>query len=254
LQLRKCGVRTSWARILGGFVSPREVVKVLRLRWYVVAVVLLATALGGLQVKHAQPMYQGTSIIVLAPPKEVTAPNKLAAVTPSLAVAGVAVNTSLLDPSQAGQLRQDGVTGNYTITPRNSGTDETPQFNVPSELITVETGDPTTALRGVTVLQTLYARQLVTWQTDQNIDPSIWITAQVLDPPAVQEVLGAHTRGLIGTALLGLGAAFVLPLWLDRYLRSRNRRLRPVRRTRGASGPRIPRLLTRRAARSSSEG
>jgi hypothetical protein len=207
-------------------VSPREVLAVLRLRWYVVAVVLLATALGGWQVKHAQPLYQGSSIVVLAPPKEVTVPNKLAAVTPSLAVAGLAVNTALLDPSQAAGLRQDGVVGDYAIAPRNSGTDETPQYYVPSELITVETGDPAAALHGVTVLQTLYGQQLDTWQADQGIEPSIRITAQVLVPPDVQEVLGAHTRGLIGTALLGFGAAIVLPLWLDRYLRSRTRRTR----------------------------
>ena len=203
--------------------SPREVLAVLRLRWYVVAVVVLATALGGWHVKHAQPLYQGTAIVVLAPPQAATAPNQLAAVTPSLAVAGLAVNMALLDRSQDARLRQDGVVGDYTITPRNNGTDETPQYYVPSELITVETADPATALHGVTVLQTLYGQQLTSWQADQNISPSSWITAQVLAPPGVQEVLGAHTRGLIGTALLGLGAALVLPLWFDRFVRWRAR-------------------------------
>jgi hypothetical protein len=223
-------VRAPSARNLGGFVvSPREVLAVLRLRWYVVAAVLLATALGGWHVKHAQPLYQGTAIVVLAPPQEATAPNQLAAVTPSLAVAGLAANMALLDPSQAARLRQDGVIGDYTITPRNNGTDETPQYYVPSELITVETADPATALHGVTVLQTLYSRQLASWQADQDIAPSSWITAQVVAAPGVQEVLGAHTRGLIGTALLGLGAAIVLPLWFDRYIGSRARRTRRER-------------------------
>jgi hypothetical protein len=214
---------------------------VLRLRWYVVAAVLLATALGGWQVKHAQPLYEGTAIVVLAPPQAATAPNQLAAVTPSLAVAGLAVNTALLDRSEAVRLRQDGVIGDYTITPRNNGTDETPQYYVPSELLTVETADPTAALHGVTVLQTLYAQQLTSWQTDLNIAPSSWITAQVLTPPGVQEVLGAHTRGLIGTALLGLGAAIVLPLWFDRFVRSR------ARRTRRAGGGILRRVIRRGA-------
>lgn len=228
--------------------SPREFLSALRRRWYVVAVVLFATALGGWHVKHAQPLYQGTSIIVLAPPQQVTAPNKLAAVTPSLAVAGLAVNMALTDQSQAATLRQAGVIGDYTITPRNSGTDETPQYYVPSELISVETADPTVALHSVTVLQGIYAQQLASWQTDQGVLPESQITAQVLAPPGVQEVLGAHSRGLIGTALLGLGAAIVLPLWADRYIRSRGR---PARRT---SRPRIARLRVRRPAGSSSEG
>jgi hypothetical protein len=229
-------------------VSPREVLAALRRRWYVVVVVLLATALGGWHLKHAQPLYQGTSIVVLAPPEQVTAPNKLAAVTPSLAVAGLAVNMALLDQSQAAALRQAGVIGDYTITPRNSGTDETPQYYVPSELINVETADPTVALHSVTVLQTIYAQQLASWQTTQGVATESQITAQVLAPPGVQEVLGAHSRGLIGTALLGVGAAIVLPLWFDRYIRPRPRR------TRRTSGPRIPRLRARRPAGSSSEG
>jgi hypothetical protein len=229
-------------------VSPREVLAALRRRWYVVAVVLLVTALGGWHVKHAQPLYQGTSIVVLAPPQQVTAPNKLAAVTPSLAVAGLAVNMALLDQSQTAALRQAGVVGDYTITPRNSGTDETPQYYVPSELISVETADPTVALHSVTVLQTIYGQQLASWQTAQGVDPGSQITAQVVAPPGVEEVLGAHSRGLIGTALLGLGAAVVLPLWFDRYSRSR------ARRTRRTNGPRIPRLRARRPAGSSSEG
>ena len=230
--------------------SPREVIAVLRLRWYVVAVVLFATALGGWHVKHVQPLFQGTAIVVLAPPVQVTAPNKLAATTPSLAVAGLAVNMALLDRSQDARLAQAGVIGDYTITPRNSGTSETPQYDLPSELISVETGDPTVALHSVTVLQTLYAEQLAAWQADQGLDPSIWITAQVLDPPDVQGVIGSHSRALIGTALLGVAAAIVLPLWYDRIVRSRApRRTRRVR----VRVPRIPRLLARRAARPSSE-
>jgi hypothetical protein len=232
-------------------VSPREVIAVLRLRWYVVAVVLFATALGGWHVKHVQPLFQGTAIVVLAPPVQVTAPNKLAATTPSLAVAGLAVNMALLDRSQDARLRQDGVIGDYTITPRNSGTDETPQYYVPSELISVEAGDPTVALHSVTVLQALYNQQLADWQTEQGVATESQITAQVVAPPGVQEVLGAHSRGLIGTALLGVAAAIVLPLWYDRIVRSRApRRTRRVR----VRVPRIPRLLARRAAGPSSEG
>ena len=203
--------------------SPRELLTTLRLRWYVVAVVVALTALGGWQVKHEQPLYLGSSIVVLTPPKEQTVPNALAAVTSSLAVTGLAVNTALLAKSQDARLAQAGVIGDYTITPRNSGTSETPQYELPSELISVETGDPTVALHSVTVLQTLYAEQLAAWQADQGLDPSIWITAQVLDPPDVQGVIGSHSRALIGTALLGAGAAIVLPLWFDQYARRRER-------------------------------
>src|SRR5580693_1307317 len=85
----------------GGTLSLRRVLAVLRLRWYVVAVVMALTALGGWHVKHAQPLYLGTSIVVLTPPTEQTVPNRLAAVSSSLAVTGLAVNTALLDTSQA---------------------------------------------------------------------------------------------------------------------------------------------------------
>jgi hypothetical protein len=197
---------------------------VIRLRWYVVAVVVLVAAVGGLHVKQTKPLYLGTSVVVLTPPKEATVPNKLAAVTPSIAVVGLAVNMSLLDKSQADRLRRDGVVGDFTITPRNSGTDETPQYLLPSELISVETGDPAVALRSVTTLQRLFAEQLDTWQADQGLAPVSRITAQVLVAPGVQPVLGAHSRGLIGTALLAAGASVVAPLWFDRYVRWRERR------------------------------
>ena len=201
----------------------------LRLRWYVVAVVMALTALGGWHVKHAQPLYLGTSIVVLTPPTEQTVPNRLAAVSSSLAVTGLAVNTALLDTSQAARLAQAGVIGDYTITPRNSGTSETPQYQLPSELLSVQAGDPNVALHSVTVLQTLYAEQLDEWQADQGLDPAIRITAQVLVPPDVQGVLGSHSRALIGTALLGAGTAISVPLWFDQYARRRERRGKPFK-------------------------
>ena len=234
--------------------SLREVLAVIRLRWYVVAVVVLLAAAGGWHVKHMKPLYLGTSVVVLTPPKEVTVPNKLTAVTPSIAIVGLAVNMALLDKSQADHLRQEGVVGDFTITPRNSGTEQTPQYILPSELIGVETGDPAVALRSVTILERLFAEQLDTWQADQGLAPATRITAQVLVAPGVQPVIGSHTRGLLGTALLAAGAAVVAPLWFDRYVRWRERsgrkplirRLNPLTRR---LNPLVRRLNPRRSAR-----
>ncbi|HEU5332334.1 MAG TPA: hypothetical protein VFU73_06220 [Actinocrinis sp.] len=204
--------------------SLREVLSVIRFRWYVAVAVLLVTAAAGAWVHHPKPTFVGTCVVVLEPPADPTAPNRLSAVTSSIATAGYMVNLAVMDDSQADALRRAGVVGEYAITPNNNGTAETPQYDLPSEVLTVETGDPKTAVSGVAALEAAYAKRFQDIQAQDGVPKSLWITPEILVPPVAQQVIGSRSRGVIGVGALGLAAMVILPIWYDRWATRRRGR------------------------------
>lgn len=80
----------------------------------------------------------------------------------------------------------------------------------------------------------VYTRHVEQMQTAQQVPAAGRITASVLTSPSVAEVQGAKSRGLAGTALLGLAGGVVGALWLDRYAMSRRQAPAGRRRQTGA--------------------
>ncbi len=204
--------------------SFREVIETVRLRWYVAAVVLLVTCAMGWKVDHPPRVFQATTVLLLVPPPDPSSPNALAAATPSIAATGVMVDTLLSDRTSTAMLRKAGVTGDYSLSPRNNGTVQTPQYTVPAEQLSVTGADPNAVVTSVTRLARVFMEQLDDLQARADVPQSLRITTQVLVQPAVAQVRGSKSRGLAGVALIGLIGVVVLPSWYDRYMRRRNRR------------------------------
>lgn len=204
----------------------QDVLRDLRLRWYLVVAVLLVTAAAGWKVDHARPMFQATAVVALLPPIGPQQPNSLASVTPSVASTGLAVDDFLQSAREIGTLRGSGVQDAFTVAPRNSGTNETPAYTIPSELITVVSADPEAARDEAETLVTAFSAELVSLQSSAAVPAKERITSASLALPAVIELRGAKTRGLAGVALLGMGFAIGLPLWVERRgIRLRRRRV-----------------------------
>ncbi|HEU5429205.1 MAG TPA: hypothetical protein VFU74_20160 [Actinocrinis sp.] len=206
--------------------SFREVIETVWSRWYVAAVALLLTLAMGWKVDHPPRFFQATTILLLVPPQAPSSPNTLAAVTPSIAATGLMVDTILSDSTSADRLRKAGVTNDYSLTPRNNGTVQTPRYSVPAEQLSVTGRDPNAVLTSVTKLSAVFVEELDDMQARADVPVSIRITTQELVPPAVVQVHGSKSRGLAGIAILGTIAIVVLPNWFDRYMRRRNRRAR----------------------------
>lgn len=204
--------------------SLQEVIEIVRLRWYLAAAVLLCMLAAGWFVDHPQRMYEATSVILLVPPKEPTAPNKLAATTPSVAQTGLMVDTILTDATYADRLRAAGVAGDFTLAPRNNGTTEIPKYTVPAEQLTVTGPDPDETVRSVTALAAVFESELAELQARAGVQPAYRITAQELVPPLAAPILGSKLRGLVGVAGLGAMGTVLLPHWFERYVRRRARR------------------------------
>lgn len=228
--------------------SFREVIEMVRSRWYVAAVVLSVTLAMGWKVDHPPRVFQATTVLLLVPPQDPSSPNALAAATPSIAATGLAVDTVLSDGTSTGRLRKAGVTGDYSLTPRNNGTVQTPKYTVPAEQLSVTGPDPNAALTSVTNLAGVFVAELDDLQARADVPRSVRITTQVLVPAAVTPVRGSKLRGLVGVAAIGLIATVVLPTWYDRYMRRRNRRAEDAsasgdgkrRKTRSDASERVP--------------
>lgn len=217
--------------------SFREVIETVRSRWYVAAVALLLTLAMGWKVDHPPRVFQATTVILLVPPQAPNAPNALAAATPSIAATGLMVDTILSDGTSADRLRKAGVTNDYSLTPRNNGTVQTPKYSVPAEQLSVTGSDPDAVLSSVTRLAAVFVDELDDMQARADVPVSLRITTQVLVPPAVAQVHGSKLRGLAGVAMLGSIAIVVLPSWFDRYMRRRDRRARGETKTNRADRP-----------------
>jgi hypothetical protein len=183
------------------------VLAALRARWYLVAAVLLCAVAAGAYVLHGKPVYQATAAVVLTPPRTPSSPNTLAAATPSIAAAGLAVDDILLSSAQRAQLRGRGVVDVYTVVPRNNGTTETPAYRVPTELITVTGGDAAAVLDEAGTLVTDFATQLRAMQSGAGVLTRGQITVGVLAPPTEVRLHGSRSRGVVAVGLLGVGAA-----------------------------------------------
>ncbi|MGW6710636.1 Wzz/FepE/Etk N-terminal domain-containing protein, partial [Streptomyces sp. NPDC054956] len=203
--------------------SPGELFRTLRRRWYVLVLAAALAAAGALQVLRPTPTYVSSAIVVLKPPVTGNQPNQLANLQPPLAAVSFAAVQQLDSPAGADELRAAGVAGKYRLTPRNSGTSVTPRYLIPSLQVQVENGDPAVADRSVLKVVEVYTKHLSDMQAEQHIPPAARMSVTLLVPPTSVAQTTAKSRGLAGTALLALVAGVACTLWTDRFLEHRGR-------------------------------
>jgi hypothetical protein len=197
---------------------------VLRRRWYVMAVVIFATAVAGYLVDHPKHAYQATAILVLDQPVQPGGQSSLGFPAQTLATTGVAMQFRMTSPDVLASMRAAGVVGDVAVQPRNSGTSETPQYEIPAEQLMVTTSNPVVAMNSLDIVVSTYTRQLRLMQDEAKVPARGRIVADSLVAPNVAPLLGTKSRGVIGVALIGLMALFLLPIWFDQYARRRRRR------------------------------
>ncbi|HET9168058.1 MAG TPA: hypothetical protein VFN97_01445 [Actinospica sp.] len=185
----------------------QAVLAALRARRLVATAVLLCVLAAGAYALHRGPVYQADAEVVLTPPRTPSSPNTLAAVTPSIAAAGLAADDLLLSPNESPRLRALGVLDPFTVVPRNNGTTETPAYRVPTEEITVTGGDAAAVLDEADTLVAEFAAELRAMQTSAGVATRAQITVGVLAPPIVVPLHGSHSRGAVAVVLLAIGAA-----------------------------------------------
>ncbi|MFD3546627.1 hypothetical protein ACFWUW_13640 [Streptomyces sp. NPDC058655] len=216
--------------------SPGELVRALRRRWYVLLAALVLAAAGALQVLRPDEVYLSSAIVVVKPPVTGSQPNQLANLQPPLAAVSYAAVQQLESPAGRAELAAAGVGGGYRLIPRNSGTSVTPRYLIPSLQVQAERTDPGAADSAVRKVIEVYTRHLADMQAQQGIPDPARMSVTLLVPPAAVAQTGTRSRGLAGVALLAGVGGVLAALWADRALARRDRR-----RSRGAdAGTRHP--------------
>jgi hypothetical protein len=210
-----------------------------RLRRYAAVPFLCATVVAGWKVYHPAPVYRAiTTVNFQAPLAESRLDDKLnPKADPRRSVAATAAEVALgmEEPTEAARLHAMGVAGAYDLEPRNSGTSENPYNSIPRMDISADAGDPASAIRSVTILEQQFNADLVALQDQVPVYPTDRITVEPLAPnaqPSVAPVLGSKSRALMATTVLCLGAAYLVPKWLESALSRRPERIRPTTATR----------------------
>ncbi|WP_199885349.1 hypothetical protein [Streptomyces sp. CB00455] len=214
--------------------SPGELVRALRRRWYVLVVAMALAAAGAVAVLRPAPVYLSSAIVVVEPPVTGSHPNQLANLQPPLAAVAYAVVQQLASPAGAAELRAAGVGGTYRLIPRNSGTSVTPRYLIPSLQIQAEQPGPAAADTTVRKIIEVYTKHLADLQTQQDIPAAARMSVDLLVPPTAVAQSGTKSRGLAGVALLALVGGVAAALWTDRLLVRR----RPGGRPTGEAGAR----------------
>ncbi|MEY9878431.1 hypothetical protein ABH931_007958 [Streptacidiphilus sp. MAP12-33] len=206
--------------------SPEAFVGALLRRWYVLLLAVLLTAAGAYHVLKPTQVYRASAVVVLKPPVTGNQPNQLANLQPTLASASYAVVQQLATPAGQAELAAAGVHGVYALVPRNSGTNATPQYLIPSLQITADEGDPSTADAVAQHVIDVYTAHVAALQVGEHVPAASRMTVSVLVPPNAALLSGTKSRGLIGVTLLGAFGGIAVALWTDRWLVGRAARRR----------------------------
>ncbi|MEU2392337.1 hypothetical protein [Streptomyces sp. NPDC007369] len=204
--------------------SPGELVRALRRRWYVLVVAAVVAAAGAVQVLRPAPVHVSAAIVVLKPPVTGRYPNQLANLQPPLAAVSYAVVQQLQAPEGRAELRAKGVTADYRLLPRNSGTSVTPRYLIPSLQVQAEHTDPEAANAAVRAVIEAYTRRVTALQDAEGVPAASRMSVDQLVPPAAVAQHGTRSRALAGIAMLAAVAGVPAALWTDRLLVRRNRR------------------------------
>jgi hypothetical protein len=199
-------------------VTPLQLARALRRRWLVLLVGMVATALVGLVVTHPRPTYNGSEVFAIQPPATPRVPNQLTGLGPSLALTGAAVARRLKSPARLAELRRQGMSDEYDVVPRNSGTTQNPSYWIPSIQILVTGHDEAQVLRSVATLFTAFQADLEALQDEWGVATSQRITTTVLAPPSAARLWPRKSRALAGVGLLGAAGSVAVALWCEEVL------------------------------------
>ncbi len=202
-----------------------ELLAALRRQWIIMLVGLGLTAGVGLWAADPPPRYEAFEVFAILPPQLPNIPNQLTGLRPSLAVTGAVVAQRLMSGSGRTQLRNAGVTSNYSLAPRNSGTVQTPEYLIAWVMAKASGPDERTAMRALDTIISVFADELVRLQDERNVAQAERITIGVLAAPSASLVPHSKTRALAGTGLAGFIITTTVALFWDRSARRRRLRL-----------------------------
>ncbi len=203
-----------------------DVFKALRRRWWIFSCGLAMTLIAGYVAAQPPTMYRAVEVFAVRPPQTPEIPNQLTGLRPSVATFSAGVAQRLSSPSGRDQLRHAGVAGTYVLTPRNSGTRQTPEYLIASVQVTTTEVDEQSAIRSMAIVTAAFVRELDELQDEWDVAAGERIGITMLAEPTATRLPRSRIRALGGSLLLGAGLSIAAALWLDELL-ARRRRRRP---------------------------
>ncbi|WP_194900084.1 hypothetical protein, partial [Catenulispora pinisilvae] len=185
--------------------------------WWLAVPILAATLVGGYYATHPAPRYRTQAVIAVEAPTAEDAvadnPNPYADQKASLAATAALIAQGLSSDSSAAQLHTQGMAAGYSLTPRNSGTTQEPDYWMPRLDITADGPSVAASAQSLRILMGALDANLVDLQNRVGVAPGDRVTTQMLVAPSTGLVPVRKSRALAAVLLLGGGGAALVPGW-----------------------------------------
>ncbi|MBW8804610.1 MAG: hypothetical protein AUG49_05960 [Catenulispora sp. 13_1_20CM_3_70_7] len=193
--------------------------------WQLAVPILLVTMVVGWLASHPAPRFRAQAVMAVELPAIEQAkqdnPNPYADAKASLAATAALVAEGLSSDSSAADLHARGLAAGYSLTPRNSGTVQEPFYYLPRLDITADGPSVDRAAASLRILITAMNSDLIGLQDRAGVDPNDRVTTKMLVNPSTTLIPVRKTRALAGVAVIGGGAAWLVPAWLRNVGRRR---------------------------------
>jgi hypothetical protein len=195
----------------------------LRLRWPVVVIGLICTAVAVLLV-HKRPIaYQACASVAVVAPKTAVAPNVYYNQLNSLVVTTQLITDQVSTSQVQQRLSSEGLSASYQAQVLNTGTTEMPSYSVPEMNVCASSYSSEMSLRTTDAVVQEFGTILHTNQVAAHVPPGSFVTVTVIAAPASLPVTGRPSQAYLGVGAIGLLVTGASAVWADRWLRRRAR-------------------------------
>jgi hypothetical protein len=195
----------------------------LRLRWPVVVIGLLCTAVAVLLV-HKRPIaYQACASVAVVAPKTTVAPNVYYDQLTSLVVATGLITDQVSSNQVQQRLSSEGLSASYQAQVLNTGSVEIPAYSVPEMNVCSSSYSSEMSLRTTDAVLQEFGTILRARQVAAHVQPGLFVTDTVIAAPASLPVTGRPSQAYLGVGAIGLLVTGASAVWADRWLRRRAR-------------------------------
>jgi hypothetical protein len=194
------------------FVSPQQLVALLRRHAIAVSIVFVVAAGLGYHIKHQDPGYTDTATVAFTGPQ-----GSLFAYGQDLLVMDALATNLVMSEDGQQKVRNAGGTAAYDIALVNLNDEDFPNYSDPYVTVTTSSPDPAAAQATFSAVMQVLQQGVTSLQARQGAPPLSWIGLRTIASTGPIAQTGSTKRLFAALLALAIIVAFMVAAFLDRH-------------------------------------